>query len=193
MKETIWLVRHGETEWSRTGQHTGRTDIPLTEAGRAMARKVAGALAGQSFSHVLSSPLGRARETCELAGLGGAVQLRDALMEWDYGAYEGKTTPEIRATRPGWSLWRDGVPGGESPPAISARVDGVIDELAKLQGNVAVFAHGHVLRCLTARWLGLPVDFGRRLPLETASVSKLGFEQDERALLLWNGVAHLKG
>jgi broad specificity phosphatase PhoE len=193
MKATIWLVRHGETEWSRSGQHTGRTDIPLTEAGRAMAKKVAGPLAGQRFSHVFSSPLGRARETCELAGLGGEVELRDALMEWDYGAYEGKTTSEIRATRPGWSLWRDGVPGGESPQAISARVDGVIEELEKLEGNVAVFAHGHVLRCLTARWLELAVDFGRRLPLETASLGKLGFEQDERALLLWNSVAHLKG
>jgi broad specificity phosphatase PhoE len=197
MQAKIWLVRHGETTWSKTGQHTGRTDIPLTEEGRVIAARLASALAGRSFAHVLSSPLRRARETCELAGLGASMQLRDGLMEWDYGEFEGKTTPEILAKTPTWSLWRDGAPGGESPEAIGKRVDGVVDELARLAfqeprgGDVAVFAHGHVLRVLAARWLGLPVDGGRLLALATATISKLGYERTERVLHLWNSDSHL--
>jgi probable phosphoglycerate mutase len=191
MQAKIWLVRHGETEWSRTGQHTGRTDIPLTEGGRVIARRLASALVGQTFAHVLSSPLKRARETCELAGLGRVVQLRDALMEWDYGDFEGKTTPEIQVAHPTWSLWRDGAPGGESPDTIGQRVDGFIQELAGLEGNVAVFAHGHLLRVLASRWVGLPVSSGRLLALGTASISKLGYERAERVLHLWNSDAHL--
>jgi len=191
MESKIWLIRHGETAWSRTGQHTGRTDIPLTDQGRVIAARLASALAGHSFAHVLSSPLQRARATCELAGLGGAVKLRDSLMEWDYGDFEGKTTPEIRATHPSWSLWRDGAPGGESVEAMGRRVDGVVEELRTLEGDVAVFAHGHLLRVLAARWLGLPVDAGRLLALGTASISKLGYERTERVLHLWNSDAHL--
>jgi broad specificity phosphatase PhoE len=191
MQAMIWLVRHGETEWSRTGKHTGRTDIPLTEEGRVIARRLASALIGQSFTRVLSSPLLRARETCELAGLGATVQLRDSLMEWDYGQFEGKTTPEIHHTHPGWSLWRDGAPAGESIEQMRRRVDAVVDELHALEGNVAVFAHGHLLRVLASRWVGLPVDAGRLFALGTASISKLGYERTERVLQLWNSDAHL--
>jgi probable phosphoglycerate mutase len=191
MQAKIWLIRHGETEWSRTGQHTGRTDIPLTPEGRTIAKRLASALVGQSFAHVFSSPLRRARETCELAGLGEKAQLRDALMEWDYGEYEGKTTPDIKKTNPTWSLWQDGAPGGESPEAIGRRVDGVVAELRGLEGNVAVFAHGHLLRVLASRWLDLPVEAGRLLALGTASISKLGYERSERVLHLWNSDAHL--
>jgi len=188
MHPKIWLVRHGETAWSKTGQHTGRTDIPLTDEGRVVASRLASALQGEPFRHVFSSPLERAKETCQLAGLGGVVKLRDELMEWDYGDYEGKTSAEIKAKRPDWSLWRDGCPGGESPEDIVGRVDRFIAEVDALDGEIAVFAHGHLLRTLAVRWLRLPVDAGALLALSTATISKLG---NERVLCLWNSDAHL--
>jgi probable phosphoglycerate mutase len=152
MADEVWLLRHAETEWSRTGKHTGRTDIPLTDAGREVARALRERVAGQSFSAVLSSPLERARETAQLAGL-EITGVRDDLLEWDYGDYEGLTTPEIREDRPSWYLWRDGVPGGESPDDVAARCDRVVEELLGLEGVVALVAHGHILRALGARWI----------------------------------------
>jgi probable phosphoglycerate mutase len=180
------LVRHGETDWSRAGRHTGRTDEPLNETGRANAAALAGRLAGRSFALVLTSPLSRAVETCRLAGLGDAAQVRDDLAEWDYGEYEGRTTPEIRAGRPGWSLWADGVVGGETIADVGARVDRVIAEAARAGGDVALFAHGHVLRVLAARWLGLEPDAGKLLALDPASVSVLGWEREWRVIRSWN-------
>ena len=188
----IVLVRHGETEWSRDQKHTGRTDVPLTETGREQARLLAKALQQWRFSRVLSSPLGRARETCELAGLGARMELRDELMEWDYGAYEGRTTRDIRTERPDWSLWRDGVPEGESAAHVGARVDRIIDELRASQEDVAVFAHGHVLRVATARWLGLPPTEGRLFALWTATISVLGYERETAVIVRWNDDGHLR-
>ena len=182
----VVLVRHGETEWSRARRHTGRTDVPLTEAGRAEASALAGRLAARRYERVLTSPLVRASETCRLAGLGDAAEERPELMEWDYGDYEGRTTPEILAERPGWLLWRDGCPGGETPLAIGERVDPVVAELAEARGDVAVFAHGHVLRVLAARWVELPPAGGRLLALSTAGLSMLGHEHDARVITLWN-------
>jgi probable phosphoglycerate mutase len=184
--QEIWLVRHAETEWSRAGLHTGRTDVPLTGEGRKRARELARRLGARRFGAVLASPLGRARETAELAGLGAEVQLRDDLLEWDYGDYEGITTQEIRATRPDWYLWRDGVPGGETAEEIGARCDRVIEELLTVDGDVAVFAHGHVLRVLSARWVEEPVSFGGRLYLSTGAISVLGFEREVRVIRRWN-------
>lgn len=180
------LVRHGETEWSRARRHTGRTDVPLTEAGRAEARRLAGRLASRRFERVLTSPLSRASETCRLAGLGGAAERRPELVEWDYGDYEGRTTRDIRAGRPGWLLWRDGCPGGETPEDVGARVAPVVAELARARGDVAVFAHGHVLRVLAAGWIELAPAAGRRLALSTAGVSILGYEHEARVVRLWN-------
>jgi probable phosphoglycerate mutase len=182
----VFLVRHGQTEWSATGRHTGRTDVPLTDEGRAQARRLAPLLAEQRFDLVLTSPLSRARETCQLAGLGAAAQERAELLEWDYGDYEGLTTPEIRATRPDWSLWRDGCPGGESPLQIGRRVDPLVAELAALDGNAILFAHGHVLRVLTARWLGLEPAAGALWALDTGTVSVLGYERETRVIWRWN-------
>jgi broad specificity phosphatase PhoE len=182
----IVLVRHGETEWSRTRRHTGRTDVPLTEAGRSQARGVGPRLSGRRYARVMTSPLARAAETCRLAGLGDTAEDRPELMEWDYGDYEGRTTSDIRADRPDWLLWRDGCPGGESPDDVGARVDPLVAELASAQGDVAVFAHGHVLRVLAARWIELPPSCGRRLALSTAGLSILGHEHEARVLRLWN-------
>jgi broad specificity phosphatase PhoE len=182
----LWLVRHAQTEWSEAGRHTGRTDIPLTEAGRAKARELREELGGRSFALVLTSPLSRARDTCELAGYGAEAQLRDDLMEWDYGEYEGISTPDIRRQRPGWSLWRDGCPGGERAAEVGARVDRVIAEALQAAGAVALFAHGHVLRVLAARWLEQPPELGARLALGTAAISVLGSEREVRALRAWN-------
>ena len=182
----IVLVRHGETEWSRDLKHTSRTDIPLTDKGRHQAALLRDALAGRTFARVLSSPLQRALETCRLAGLGDRAELRDELREWDYGEYEGITTPEIHERRPDWYLWRDGCPGGETAAEVGARVDRVIAELADLDGDAALFAHGHVLRVLTARWLGLGPEAGALFVLETATLSVLGFERDTRAMQRWN-------
>jgi broad specificity phosphatase PhoE len=182
----IVLVRHGETEWSRLGRHTGRTDIPLTTEGRHQASLIRPVLERWGFTHVLSSPLQRARETCEIAGPGGVAQMRDDLMEWDYGQYEGLTTAEIRQKCPTWSLWHDGVPGGEDAAWVGARVDRVIAEARAVVGPVAVFAHGHLLRVLTARWLGLPPSDGRLFMLETATVSVLSYEREQPVITRWN-------
>jgi broad specificity phosphatase PhoE len=182
----VWLVRHAETEWSRTGRHTGRTDVPLTDAGREHARGLGARLAGTEFEAVFSSPLSRARETAELAGLGDRAELRDELLEWDYGDYEGITTPQIRESEPGWYLWRDGAPGGESPEQVESRVDRVIAEVLEVDGLVALFAHGHVLRALGARWIEQPVALGGRLALGTGTICVLGFERETRVIWRWN-------
>lgn len=182
----VWLARHGETEWSRDLRHTGRTDIPLTEKGEGQARALEPALAEVDFDLVLSSPLVRARQTCELAGLGEQAELRDALMEWDYGDYEGITSREIHETTPDWQLWRDGCPNGESPEEIGDRVDSVVRELLETGGTIAVFAHGHVLRVLAARWLGLDVACGRFFALGTGTLSRLGWEHESRVIAAWN-------
>jgi broad specificity phosphatase PhoE len=182
----IVLARHGETEWSRDRRHTGRTDIPLTEAGRRGAALLGDALAGRSFTRVMSSPLSRALDTCRLAGLGDAVELSDDLVEWDYGEYEGITTAEIRKGRPGWYLWRDGCPGGETAADVGRRVDRVIAALEGLEGDAALFAHGHVLRVLTARWLGLGPEAGALFKLDTGTLSALGYERETRVITRWN-------
>jgi broad specificity phosphatase PhoE len=185
-KPVVWLVRHGETEWSREHRHTGRTDVPLTPEGEEQARMLAAPLGELSFDRVLCSPLGRALETCELAGFGERAELRDALMEWDYGDYEGITSAEVHVDRPDWLLWRDGCPGGESPAKIGARADAVVTELLGIDGTVVVFAHGHLLRVLTARWLGLEPFGGRHFGLGTATLSRLGWEHDYRVVQRWN-------
>jgi broad specificity phosphatase PhoE len=183
----VVLVRHGETEWTRTGRHTGRTDIPLTEQGRRQARLVGERLSGRTFALILTSPLQRAAVTARLAGFDALA--RDELREWDYGAYEGRTTNEIRTERPGWTLWRDGVPQGETADEVGRRVDHVIDEARATDGDVALFAHGHVLRVLAARWLSLVPDDGRLLALDPASVSILSYERETPVIQLWNVVA----
>jgi broad specificity phosphatase PhoE len=180
------LVRHGETEWSRTGRHTGRTDLPLTDAGRRNAEVLRASLSARPFALVLTSPLSRAVETCRLAGLGDSAETREELLEWDYGDYEGLTTAEIRERRPDWNLWRDGCPGGESPDDVAARVDRVIAEVRRADGDVALFAHGHVLRVLAARWIELGPEGGARLVLATATLSVLGWERETAAVRLWN-------
>ena len=182
----VLLVRHGQTEWSLDGRHTGRTDIPLTDEGRRHAALLRGALEGRSFERVLTSPLTRAADTCRLAGLGERAQRRDELLEWDYGEYEGTTTAEIRERRPGWLLWRDGCPGGESAEQVSARIDPLIEELRGLDGDAALFAHGHVLRALAARWVGLRAADGSLLALSTGSTSALGWEREVPVIKLWN-------
>jgi broad specificity phosphatase PhoE len=179
------LARHAETEWSKSGRHTGHTDIPLTDEGRRHARALGARLAGHSFSLVLCSPLGRARETAQLAGLAD-VQLRDDLLEWDYGEFEGRTTLDIRAEYPDWFLWRDGVPGGETVEEVGARCDRVIAEIRPVEGDVAIVAHGHVLRVLGARWIGQPAAFGSRLHLETAALSVIAWEREVEVISRWN-------
>jgi len=185
----LWLVRHGETEWSASGQHTGRTDLPLTLEGKLHARQIAGFLNGRGFALVLTSPLQRARETCRLAGYGESAIIDANLREWDYGEYEGRTTPEIQIERPGWSLWRDGVIGGERIEQVAARAQKVIDRAVASSGDALLFAHGHILRVLAACWLGLPPEDGRLFALGTASVSVLGYERDTRVITQWNGGA----
>jgi broad specificity phosphatase PhoE len=182
----IVLVRHGETEWSRDGRHTGRTDIPLTDDGRRQAELLRDALGEWSFARVLSSPLQRALETCRLAGLGEAVETTGDLLEWDYGEYEGITTAQIRETRPDWYLWRDGCPGGEQAADVGDRVDRVIASLGDSQGDAALFAHGHVLRILAARWVGLGPEAGALLALGTGTLSVLGHERETRVVRRWN-------
>jgi len=188
----VWLARHGETEWSRTLRHTGRTDLPLTAAGEREARELREPLAAVSFDRVLCSPLSRARETCELAGLGDRAELRDDLLEWDYGDYEGRTSAEIHEDRPEWLLWRDGCPNGETPADVGRRADRIIAELIRMSDGpgggvtVAVFAHGHLLRVLAARWLDLPPGDGKLFGLGTATLSRLGWEHDYRVIQRWN-------
>jgi probable phosphoglycerate mutase len=183
----LWLARHAETEWSRTHRHTGRTDVPLTDEGRRHAATLRDRIGGHPFAKVLSSPLSRARETAEIAGYGDVLELRDELVEFDYGDYEGITTADIRKARPDWFLWRDGSPGGEMPDQVGARVDRVIEEALQADGDVLVFAHGHVLRVLAARWLEQPAAFGGRLALDTGALSRLGFERETRVIRTWNG------
>lgn len=185
MSEVV-LVRHGETEWSKAGRHTGRTDVPLTEEGRRQAEHLKGQLARRSFSLVLTSPLSRARETCQLAGLGERAESCSDLLEWDYGKYEGVTTGEIRRARPGWTVFAGGAPGGETAAQVGQRVDRVIARVRTSPGDVALFAHAHVLRVLAARWLGLEPEGGRFFALATASVSVLGLEREDSVILHWN-------
>jgi broad specificity phosphatase PhoE len=185
----VVLVRHGETEWTRTGQHTGKTDIPLTDEGRRQAELLLGSLSGWRFARVLTSPLSRAADTCRLAGLGDAAEVSDDLLEWDYGDYEGVTTAQIREERPDWNLWRDGCPGGEEPGEVGARADRIVAQLQRLDGDAALFAHGHVLRVLAARWIELGPEWGARLVLTTATLSILGWERETRAIRLWNATA----
>jgi probable phosphoglycerate mutase len=186
MPREIWLIRHGETEWSLSGAHTGRTDIPLTENGENDARAVGRFLAGHTFALVLSSPLQRARKTCELAGFGTVAQIDDRLSEWDYGPYEGRTSDEIQRERPGWTIFRDGVPGGETIEQVAERARGVIDRALQADGNVALFAHGHILRILAACWLGLDPVAAQSLALGAACISTLGYEHETRVIVHWN-------
>lgn len=195
---TLTLVRHGETEWSRTHRHTGRTDIALEPAGENEARAAATALSGLRPSLVLSSPLERAKQTAELAGFGAGsgieLRLENDLVEWDYGEYEGRTTAEIHRDQPGWSLFRDGCPNGEDSAAVGLRADRMVELIRKHAGFTAlVFSHGHFCRVLAARWLGLTPDHGRYLTLSTAAISVLGYEHglDEPAILHWNDQHHL--
>ena len=187
----IWLVRHGETEWSLSGRHTGRSDIPLTPNGEEAARKLAPRLEGRSFSAVWSSPSQRARNTCRLAGFDAGAAVKADLAEWDYGAYEGITTKEILAGRPGWQLFRDGCPNGEAAADVGARADNIVAQLREVDSPILIFSSSHFLRVLGARWLGLPPENGARFILDTASVSVLGYEHDrtEPVIRRWNGGA----
>lgn len=180
------LIRHGETAWSLSGQHTGSTDIPLTENGRELARQLASLLARTTFALVLTSPLGRARETCELAGLAKIAEVNPDLTEWNYGEYEGLTPKQIHARAPGWMVFRDGCPGGESPEQVGARVDRIIARARAVEGDVALFAHGHVFRVFAARWLGLPASAGSHFLLDTATVSVLSHYRGIPAIRRWN-------
>jgi probable phosphoglycerate mutase len=180
------LARHGETEWSRSGRHTGRTDIPLTASGRERAERLGLTLRGRSFSRVLSSPFARALDTCRLAGFGDRVELVDDLREWDYGAYEGRTRVEIAADVPGWTVWTHPIVDGESLDELGRRADRVIAATLPTGGDVLLFSHGHFLRVLAARWIEQPPVLGSRLELATATISELGWEQDRRVIEGWN-------
>ena len=182
----IWLIRHGETEWSLSGQHTGRTDLPLTAAGERHAGQIGRFLAGRPFALVLTSPLQRARETCRLAGYAAVAQADPDLREWDYGAYEGRTSAQIQESVPGWTIWTSPVPQGETIQQVAARAGRVIARASAAGGDVALFAHGHLLRILTACWLGLPPDDGKLFALGTASIGVLGYERDTRVIARWN-------
>ncbi len=186
----VWLVRHGETEWARLGRHTGLTDIPLTDTGRAQARAVGGRLASHRFGHVLTSPLSRAAETAAIAGFPDAIADPD-LQEWDYGALEGRTTVEIQRDLPDWTIWRGPWPAGETVDQVGARADRVIARARAADGDVLVFAHGHLLRVLAARWLGLPAASGGLFELGTATLSIVGWERDDPTMELWNEAGHL--
>ncbi len=188
MSQRIIVVRHGETEWSRDKRHTGRTDLPLTAEGREQALALIARLSGLSFAAVFVSPLRRARETCELAGFADRAIVDPDLVEWDYGEYEGMTGAEIQERRPGWTLFRDGVIGGETIDDVAARAERVLTRVRAIDGNVLLFGHGHQLRILTARWLDFPAAAAQHLQLATASPSTLGYEHDWTALLSWNGL-----
>ncbi len=185
-EQEVYVIRHGETEWSRTGRHTGLTDIPLTEHGRDNAKLLEPLLGKERFVQVLTSPLQRARETCELAGLGGSAEIDRDLVEWNYGTYEGLTTPQIHEMAPGWMLFTDGCPDGEQAEEVGARVDRVIAKVHQAEGNVALFAHGHVLRVLAARWIGLPASSGQHFHLDTATLNILGYYRGIPAIKRWN-------
>jgi broad specificity phosphatase PhoE len=183
----VFAIRHGETAWSLSGQHTGTTDIPLTDNGRRLAERMRPVLAKEAFALVLVSPKQRARETCELAGLGDNAVIEPDLVEWDYGEYEGLTPKQIRKTAPHWLIFRDGCPGGEAPEQVGARVDRVIARTRAVDGDVALFAHGHVLRVLAGRWLGLPAGGGQHFLLDTGTLSVLSYYHDIPAVRIWNG------
>jgi probable phosphoglycerate mutase len=187
MPHEIWLMRHGETEWSRSGQHTSRTDLPLTKEGEQRAAKLASILQGKQFIRVLSSPMLRATETARRAGY--SPEISTDLLEWDYGEYEGLTTAQIQQTAPGWTIWTGTPPGGETAEQVAARADRVIARSLASDGDVALFAHGHFLRVLGARWTELPPHCGRLLALSTGSVSVLGWERETRVIRLWNQTA----
>lgn len=182
----IVVVRHGETEWSAAGRHTSHTDLPLIEPGRERARALGAELAGRDYAVVLCSPLLRARETCALAGYGEIAELCGDLHEWDYGEYEGLTTPQIRETNPDWNLWRDGCPGGEQPTQVGARADRVLGRLRDAGGDALAFAHGHILRVITARWLAMEVAAGARFTLRAGGIGVLGWERETEVLASWN-------
>jgi probable phosphoglycerate mutase len=189
----IYLIRHGETAWSLSGQHTGRTDLALTQHGEQQARHVGEFLHAIEFSQVLVSPLRRAKRTCELAGLGAAARTEEDLSEWNYGDYEGLTPAQIRAQRAGWDVYRDGCPGGESAEQVAVRANRVVAELRTMQGRVALFSHGQFLRALAVRWIELPIRQGYHLALDTGSLSILGYEHNNveaPAILLWNAVSN---
>ena len=197
MSETLpaaYLARHGETAWSLTGQHTGLTDLPLTERGERNARRLGERLAGLPFAKVFTSPLQRAARTCELAGFGSTAEVDRDLVEWNYGNYEGLRTKEIRAKRPDWLLFRDGCPGGEAPDQVGARADHVVSRVRGIKGDVLIFSSGHLLRVLAARWLGLEPAAGRIFMLNTASLSVLGYENSlsQPVIQLWNDTRHVR-
>lgn len=185
-EQRVYLIRHGETEWSRSGQHTGITDIMLTERGKAVAGLLKPMLAEQKFAAILVSPLRRARQTCELAGLSAFATIDADLCEWNYGEYEGLMPAQIRRSAPEWLIFRDGCPGGESPMQVGARVDRLLARIRSIDGDVALFAHGHILRVLVCRWIGLPVACGSHFLLHTASLSVLGYYQGIGAIERWN-------
>jgi len=185
-KQEIWLMRHGETEWSASGAHTSRTDLPLLPSGIKQAEELKIKLHGRKFALVLVSPMQRARETCRLAGYADHAEIIEDLMEWDYGLYEGRSTAQIRQDRPNWSLWRDGVLQGESVDHVGMRVKRIINRCAQVDGDVALFAHGHVLRILTAVWLDLPPADGKLFALNTATISVLGYEHEYKVIRRWN-------
>jgi broad specificity phosphatase PhoE len=182
----IWLVRHGETEWSKSGQHTGRTDIPLTAMGEQQAKALGRHLAGQTFALVLTSPLSRARETCRLAGFAPGAEVSEDLLEWNYGIWEGRKTADIRVEQPGWSIWTTPVPQGETVEQVGERARRLIARVDAVAGDVALFAHAHFLRILAACWIGLPPIHGRNLTLGTAALSRLGYERETRVIQVWN-------
>jgi broad specificity phosphatase PhoE len=185
-KPQLWLIRHGETEWSLSGAHTGRTDLPLTERGQQRAEAMGRLLNGRSFTLVLTSPLQRARETCRLAGYAGQAVIDDNLREWDYGDYEGRSTTDIQKDRPDWNLWEDGVVNGESIVQVAERAQRVIRRALDVEGDCALFAHGHILRILTTGWLQLPPREARLFALDTATLSILGWERDTPVIRQWN-------
>jgi broad specificity phosphatase PhoE len=186
------LARHGETAWSKSGQHTGRTDIPLTDVGREQARRLGTAFAGRSFSRVLTSPLSRASETARLAGFTSDVVVDPDLQEWDYGVYEGRRRVDIAVDEPGWTVWSRPITGGESLAELGERADRVIERLLPIGGDILVFSHGHFLRVLAARWIEAPARLASRLELATATISELGWETDRRVVEIWNAAGHLR-
>ncbi len=187
------LARHGETAWSRSGRHTGRTDIPLTDLGRKQAAHLGAALAGRTFTRVLSSPLGRAVDTARIAGFGDRVELDPDLREWDYGVFEGRTRADIAGEIPGWTVWTHPIAGGESLVELGERADRVIEAILPIGGHVLVFSHGHFLRVLSARWIEAEPLTASRLELSTATLSELGWEQDRRVIEVWNASVGLGG
>lgn len=189
----VFAIRHGETAWSSSGQHTGTTDIPLTDSGRQLAERMRSVLAAKAFELVVCSPMHRARETCELAGLGNKAVIDPDLLEWNYGEYEGLTPKQIQEIAPGWLIFRDGCPGGETPAQVGARVDRVIAQSRAAHGNTVLFAHGHVLRVLAARWIGLPPGGGQHFLLSTGTLCVLSYYREIPAVRIWNGPLSQRG